>query len=335
MLKNHLPPYLLSILDSLAFFVIFQNKHHIPFIGTSLPFVLCMDLNDCLDNQVNISKIPNKARICFNDGVKGGLRLSRALLTGTAGGVIGAVTAAVGVLWSFITYAYLTEINSYLTQLSYYLSDLSWSIYFHRDPFWPLPLPYFPSASLFGVSSFILSIFLIAAGILIGAGFYGAYKIGGGDRGLAGLIFGFIGNAVSALLIIMGNLTTGYNLTASFLAAPTMGQYYLPVPTPNFPVIWIGFVTLGLTFLVLGSASKSVCEVTEKPSASSAAGSLSVTGAVVFIIGVLMGLVGPTLTPTADMPPPPLWPPLLVIGFGLIFVAFILWAVVFYSSRNL
>ncbi len=261
--------------------------------------------------------------------------MSKALLTGAAGGMVGAVTAVVGVLWGFITYAFLNEINTYLVQLSIYITTLSRVIYFHGGYLWPLPLPYFPSASLFSASSFILSIFLIAAGILVGIGFYGAYKIGGGARSLVGLVFGVIGTAVSALLIITGNLTTGYSMITPFSVAPTMGNYYLSVPTLNFPVIWIGFLVLSVTFLVLGLAGRSVSEVTEKPSASSAAGSLSVTGAVVFIIGVLMGFVAPTFVSTVGTSPPPIWPPLLIIGFGLIFLAFVLWAMVFYSSRNL
>lgn len=243
----------------------------------------------------------------------------RALLVGTAGGVVGVLTATMGITWSFILDTFLTEINNYLSRLSLYLASQFGPLFAPWPQLYGLPIPYpipfFPSASLFGLSSFVLSIFLIATGILIGVGFYGTYKIGGGAMGLVGLVFGIIGVPSGALFIIMGNLTTGY--TAPYI---TIGEYSypnLPVYEPNFPVIWIGFVILGISVLLLSSASISVREMTEKPSAFYIAGILSIMGAIVFITGWLI------------------WPVIMIIGFGLIFIAFILWACVFYSSRNL
>ncbi|MEM2144138.1 MAG: hypothetical protein QW279_02165, partial [Candidatus Jordarchaeaceae archaeon] len=76
--------------------------------------------------------------------------------------------------------------------------------------------------------------------------------------------------------------------------------------------------------------SRSVREMTEKPSFSNA-GVLSIIGALFFIIG---SLIWP-ITLVIGLGPTLIWPITLAIGFALIFVAFILWTVVFYSSRNL
>jgi hypothetical protein len=255
--------------------------------------------------------------------------LSRvALLTGTAGGIIGTITAAIGIIWILILNTFLTEIHDYLVQLGVYLTSLIPTGFSYS---YPLMLPFYPSASLFGVSSFILVIFLIMTGILIGIGFYGTYKIGGGAMGVVGFIFGIIGITAGALLIIMGNLTTGYMKAPLFMGE--IINYFFPISTPNFLVIFTGFIIMGVAFILLGSASMSVREVTQKYSTSYAAGVLSIVGAVVFIIGGLMQpiilIIGGGEGGLID------WPIILTIGFGLILVAFILWAVVFYSSRNM
>lgn len=239
-----------------------------------------------------------------------------AFLVGTVGGIMGFITSVIGIIWSIVVNALLTEINSYLGQLSYYtsfLNPITKVVPYHGEPF-PLLLAFYPSASSFYVLSFILSTFLILTSVVIGIGFYGTYKAGGGAMGVVGLTFSIIGITSGALLIIMGNLATGYmyvQMLVEMSSAP-----FLPVPTPNFPLIWIGFLILCVTFILLGSASIRVREMTDRPGASYAAGVLSIIGAVFFLIGSL-------------------WYILLIIGFGLILVAFILWAVIFYSSRNL
>ena len=241
-----------------------------------------------------------------------------AFLAGTIGGVVGAITAAVGIIWVILVDAFLTEIHTYLGQLTHFfmiLIPLSW---YYSYPYhgYPYPIvPPLPHAFLFGVSSVILSILLVATGILIGFGFYGTYKTGGGAVGLRGLTLVTIGITLGALLIIMGTLTKGYMYAD--VAVGTTSNPFLPVPTPNFPVIWMGFIVLGFTFIQLGSASISVREMTQKPSASNAAGILSILGAITFLIG---GFI---------------WHVILVVGFILILVASILWTAVFYLSKEL
>lgn len=234
-----------------------------------------------------------------------------ALLTGVTGGIVGSITSGIGIIWIFILNTFLAQINDYLVQWTYYLTPIlvPWMYGFAGSP----PPLYSPSWFLFSASSAVLAIFLIVTAILIGIGFYGIYKIGGGSMSLVGFFFSIVGITLGALLIIMGNLIPGYmyaNVLMELAAVPV-----LPVTTPNFPLIYIGFAVLGLTFILLGSASIAVREMTGNPSASSAAGILNIVGAVFFIIGFI-------------------WYIILIVGFGLILVAFILWTVVFYSSRE-
>nr|MDO8079256.1 hypothetical protein [Candidatus Freyarchaeota archaeon] len=243
-----------------------------------------------------------------------------ALLTGTIGGIVGTITTALAVIWGFITNTFLGELSSYMSKLNWYLTSV-----FRPDLFYgfilPYPIPYFPSASTFAVTSFILVLLLIVTGLLTGIGFYGTYKIGGGAMGIVALIFSIIGITLGALLILMGNLTIAY-MSAYVWGGETGYIPALPVPIPNLYLIWISFLVIGITFIILGSASIKVGEMTAMPSASKAAGILSIIGSIAFILDGLIGIWAHNII-------------LAIIGFGLIFAAFILWAVVFYSSRNM
>ncbi len=71
-----------------------------------------------------------------------------ALLTGTVGGIMGAVTAVFGIVWVFIHVIFSNEIVSYCSMLSDYFIGI---IYPSFPRFYTLsqyPIPYFPSASL-------------------------------------------------------------------------------------------------------------------------------------------------------------------------------------------
>nr|MDO8079262.1 hypothetical protein [Candidatus Freyarchaeota archaeon] len=240
--------------------------------------------------------------------------MSKALLIGTVGGIIGTITAAVGIMWVISVNTLLNEIYNYLVELAPFVNTvISWI----PTPLYtgPWPQPIFSSWPLFGLLSSILAMLLIVTGILIGIGFYGTYKIGGGAPGVVGLIFGIIGGIAGALLITIGNTTPGY-----MSAVAPFDEVYVPVisvTTPNFNFIWASFGVLALAFIIIGAASISVRETTNIPSASMAAGILSIIGAVAFLVGSIIHLIPP------------------IVGFGLTLVSFILWAVVFYSSREM
>jgi parallel beta-helix repeat protein len=251
---------------------------------------------------------------------EGGWRLSRdAFLIGAGGGIIGAVTAVIGIAWVIKAYNFLSEISIYLMQLSSYMFILApWmahlSYMYHGEPIMALPL-FYSSAPIFLELSFIMCIFLIATSVLIGIGFCGTYEIGVGKANIIGSSLGIMGIISGALLIIMGNLTVDYKYASAPLEMSSVP--FLPVCTPNFQLMWIGFTVLGFAFIVLGFASHSMRDMTNSPNASSFAGVLCIIGALFFIVG---GFV---------------WPLILIMGFALILLTFLLWSIVFYSSREI
>jgi len=238
--------------------------------------------------------------------------LSRgALLTGTAGGIIGTITAGIGVIWCIIDIllyaALMTYINFAIQFYEFGFIFLLMHNYLGYYLLMILMVAATPTSSLalFFVFSLLLGVLLIVSCILTGVGFYGVYKAGGGAMGVVGLIFGIIGGVLGGLLILLGNM---------LMTPVTIGA-----SEPNYLFIWIGFIILALAFILMGTASIVVRDATANSSASVAAGILSIIGACLFFPYIL-GILGDIMA---------------LIGFGLIFVAFILWAVVFYSSRNI
>jgi hypothetical protein len=264
-----------------------------------------------------------------------------ALLSGTIGGIIGVITASLGVSWLFVFDSISSDIGIYVSLLGIYFTGLFGTYTIggvKQFQSFPYPIPYFPSWSLFGVSSLILAAFLIMTGILIGAGFYGMYKIGGGAASVIGMVSSVIGITAGALSIVMVNLTAGYEQTWLMVGqgeASGMVPFF-PVLTPNFPFIVIGFIILGFTFIMLGSASISIREMTEKPRASQAAGILSIGVAVFIVLCSLLGSI-PVRGILGGLSNNITFGIFFggIIGFLPILIAFILWAWVFYSSRNL
>ncbi|MGQ9722912.1 MAG: hypothetical protein ACUVXA_16510 [Candidatus Jordarchaeum sp.] len=185
-----------------------------------------------------------------------------AILTGFAGGIIGAITSVLGIIWFA---AALTIVMSF------------WSSIFS---------PFFFGASPATLALVIIVAVLFAVTcILVGIGFYGIGQIGGGAMGTASLIVGIVLGSAFGVLSIVGVLV--------------------------FPLLsTISYVVLGVTFIIFGAASITMHEVTMHPSASMAAGIIAIIG------GVFIILLG-------------------VIGGALMFVSFIIWAIVFYSSREM
>ena len=177
-----------------------------------------------------------------------------ALLTGTAGGIIGTIASAMGIIWWFVCFS---------TTRGYFLF-------------------YMGSSTLQIVVSILFMSLLLVALVLTGIGFYGLHAIGGSSMGVVALIFGIIGGAAFLVLGLV-DLFTG-----------------------TYIFIVIGFLILLVSFIIIGAASIAVREVTTNPGAALAAGILSIIG------GIFAGGI---------------------IGFGLLFVAFLLWAIVFYQTE--
>ncbi len=241
-----------------------------------------------------------------------------AFYTGTVGGIIGFITAGIGLIWCIYNMTYISDIYRYVADYYYYLITFGGYAYFF--------LPIHSSDALFSMYSMILAILLIVSGVLTGIGFFGVYRVGGGSMGIVGLATAIAGSSLGALLIYLGIIT-------KVLKVPTFVFWFIipfvmwtpAILTANFFYIWVGLLILAITFIMLGASSIAVREMTGNSTASMAAGVLSIIGGCFFFPYVLVlfeaiGVFGCIFA---------------LVGFGLILVAFILWAVVFFSSRNL
>ncbi|MFB0563441.1 MAG: hypothetical protein ACETWM_19760 [Candidatus Lokiarchaeia archaeon] len=244
------------------------------------------------------------------------------MLTGMAGGIIGSITGIIGLIWCLISITSAIDIYNYIQML-----------FVNSQMVGILALVFFPYPSsiyLFTTFSFILATLLLVSLILVGLGFYGTYRAGAGAMGVVGLIFGIIGGVAGPLFIFLGNIMTGIELVPLFVAPildPWAGLLLFPLSVPNYGFIWLGMMVLTITFILLGSSSIAVREMTNSPSATLAAGILSIIGSCFLILYLLVQNSVPILVIIGGI--------LTLVGFILIFVAFILWSVVFFTSRDI
>ncbi len=245
-----------------------------------------------------------------------------ALLTGIAGGIVGSITGIIGIIWIMVSTKLAIDIYNYI-QL---VMGLSAFYGIHIFALTPLPNSIFQFITL----SIVFAGFLIMSGILIGVGFHGLYKAGGGTMGRVGFVSGIMGTATGSLFILLGNVITSTKVMYLFLVSIFIGfTGILPVPlsTPNLFVVGIGMIALAVTFFTLGVSSIVVRETTINSAASAAAGVLSIVGACLLILYTLVQYEASSLALLGGI--------MSFIGFALIFVAFILWTVVFTSSRDI
>lgn len=245
-----------------------------------------------------------------------------AFYAGTLGGFFGSITGVIGIIWCVYNIIYIMDMYRYLTDYLNYGFFINGLAYFF--------LPIHTSDSLFSLYSMILVVLLIVSGILTGAGFYGTYRAGGGAMGIVGLIFGIAGGSIGALLILLGvtirELKTPFELYLFYPYYYYPFIYWLfPLFGPSFLYIWLGLLVLSVTFILLGVSSIVVREMTGNATASIAAGILSIIGACFFVPYVLVWIEIIEILGCI----------FALIGFVLILVAFVIWAAVFFSSRNL
>ncbi|WXG42278.1 MAG: hypothetical protein WED07_16185 [Candidatus Freyarchaeum deiterrae] len=233
-----------------------------------------------------------------------------ALLTGSVGGVFGAIAGSIGVIWSIVDLVYVMELaramkDSLLTIVDIFRYSPT-LMFFYGSSFAPIN-------GLFFEFSLILAILLIAGGIFTGVGFYGVRKAGAGTMGSVGLVSGIIGGTAGGLFLILGNL-----IPASLNLA-----YFVTISVPNYLLIFIGFAILGVSLILMGVSSIVVRYVTEHSSAAVVAGVLSIVGGCLlpFYIATSLISIGGDL--------------MVLTGFAFIISAFTIWAIVFYRSRNI
>lgn len=148
--------------------------------------------------------------------------------------------------------------------------------------------------------------------------------------GIVGLIFGMIGGVIGPLFILLGNIFTSTMVVPVFIAPlfdPFAGVLLVTLSVPSYIVIWLGMMVLTVTFILLGSSSIAVRETTNSSSAALAAGILSIIGACFLAFYIFVQGYVPILAIIGGI--------FALTGFTLIFVAFILWTVVFFSSRDI
>jgi len=253
--------------------------------------------------------------------------LSRAhLISGAVGGIIGAVTAGVGMVWSVANTLFLIDFLHYVTYLKFN------SVFFGFLSTFIVQYP--PSGFSFNVLSYVLAILLVVSFILSGVGFYGVYRGGEGSAGLLSLTIGIPGGTLGAILLILGNtlqqmeyVIINYCPSLYYIC---VGPFF--VYEPNYLLIWIGMVVLAITFILFGSVSVAVSGSTASPQVALAAGILSIIGAcLLFPYG--LSAVGHGVFPAYN-PVSVVGSIFAFLGFAVILVAFVLWAVVFYSSKE-
>jgi hypothetical protein len=233
------------------------------------------------------------------------------LLTGTAGGMMGAAAGGIGVIWSMLDMLYVMEIvramNDPLLLILTFFRYSPYLSFIYGSTLMPINGLYF-------TFSMMLAVLLFVGGVLTGIGFYGVHKAGGGAMGLAGLAFGTIGGLAGSTFLILGNMMpVSFTLTI-----------FVTISVPSYLFIFIGFVILGGSLIVMGVSSIAVREVTVHSSAAAAAGVLSIIGGCFLSLYILDWLV---LSIIGGI--------MALIGFILILSAFIIWSAVFYGSRNI
>ncbi|MEM2144858.1 MAG: hypothetical protein QW279_05825 [Candidatus Jordarchaeaceae archaeon] len=242
-----------------------------------------------------------------------------AMLAGTTGGIIGTIMGVIGVVWSLVSIAFAVDYSNY-SLISLFSQWLGVGV---------LGLPYPSSSFLVLVCSIVLGSFLIVSCTLLGVGFWGVYKAGGGAMGMVGLVFGVVGGTVGGLLIILGPLMVGIQVIVIFLTPLSTGfEGVFPVflSSPNYVFLGIGVVILVVTFILLGLSSIVVRNMTENSAASTAAGILSIIGGCLLIFYTLVQGYAPSLAVLGGF--------LTLVGFILIFTAFILWTIVFFNLHK-
>ncbi|MFB0562699.1 MAG: hypothetical protein ACETWM_15970 [Candidatus Lokiarchaeia archaeon] len=240
-----------------------------------------------------------------------------ALLTGTAGGIIGTITMFIGIIWAIVYPLYYMDLFNYGYGMESMSSYTGWLAIFVT------PYPSYIE-TLFTILTIMLVMLLIVTAILVGIGFYGTYTIGGGAMGAAALIMSIIGTTIAGIIVFLGstifketNIAYGHAFPYPWSTVEEfLATFYVPISVPGSLMIWLGCIFLGVTFIVLGAGSIVVRHATSSTSAGMAGGILSIIAGSLLILSYdgIMLFLG-------------------VLGFVLLFVAMILWSVFFFSSR--
>ncbi|WXG41713.1 MAG: hypothetical protein WED07_13280 [Candidatus Freyarchaeum deiterrae] len=249
--------------------------------------------------------------------------MSKSIVTGIFGAVSGIVAAIVGILWGIRYVDFVANHDAAVgiqnlpiiqPSLLDRVVQISFFMNIHVSDL---------QSNLAGLT-FILGVLLVLTLILTGVGLYGLGKVEGKSMGTVSLVFGVIGAILAILLLLMG--ATGPN-TPTLISLLTF-IYDLPLIT-TYPIyilvllggvanvssiwLWLGFIVVGVTIIIFGATFISVREGLESPGLSTATGVLFIISGI-FLFGIIL------------LP----W-----LAAFILFVAFIMAALVFYGSREM
>jgi hypothetical protein len=250
------------------------------------------------------------------------------LLIGGIGGIIVALAGFTGIIWSITDMSYVSEISSAISLFTTGILPIGLILLYGSLPLFFNPSAIIlgvifsqaltPSAGLWNSLSLILALLLLVGAILIGVGFLGMYRAGGGAMGVVGLAFGIIGGVAGSLFLFLGSTAT---ITTPLVV---IGYFTVSITTPLYLLIFIGFAILGVSLILIGVTSIVVREITEYSAAAVAAGILSIVGGCFLFPYILdyalLSVFGGIFA---------------LIGFVLILAASVILSVVFFASRNI
>lgn len=250
--------------------------------------------------------------------------MSKAIITGTFGSVSGIVATIVGILWNIRYFEFIGAHDSAVIVQN--LPGL-YSSFLERA----IHLAFFQNIHvgnlLSGLQSLtvILALLLFLTLILTSIGLYGLSKIEGKVMGIVSLVIGIIA-AVLVLLLLISGAVTGYNtptvvsIFISIYAPELITQFPISVivlaggvPHVNIALLSSGLLVVGVTLIIFGVSFINVREGLDSPNLSLVTGILSIIVRVLLFFMVLLAS----------------------LAFIVLFVVFIMAALVFFQSREL
>jgi len=250
--------------------------------------------------------------------------MSKAITTGVVGSVSGIVTTVMGILWHL---RYLEFVGAHDTATNIQNLPIIYPDFLDKSIF----LGFFQDLYVRSLLSdlqgltLILALLLVLTLILIGIGLYGLGKIEGKSMGVVSLVVGIIGAILVFLMLLLGAVAgpstpTIVSLIVALYAPGLITQYpfhvlVLASGVPHVHTLFmsIGLFVVGVTFIIFGATFINVREDLDSSSLSLATGILSIIGGISLLFVVLFA-----------------W-----LAFIILFVTFIMAALLFFNSREL
>ncbi|MFB0562840.1 MAG: hypothetical protein ACETWM_16705 [Candidatus Lokiarchaeia archaeon] len=270
--------------------------------------------------------------------------------SGVTGGVLGIITAIVGLLWIVVLLSFIPDLMNYANIVNFMAGPPIFGLSVYNGIIASLIVPYPTSYNLLVMMSIIVVVPLMVFGASIGLGFRRLLK--GGAVGSLYFACGLVGLLIAVVLILMGVMfqTT---IIHQFLILHGLTAIFTPIRIPEFLYTWMGLIVLGIVLIILGVASVRVRHSVERRDSALAAGALSIVSGAVFTLHVfaliiysiqlaffsemlLMALILPigiSMTGVV-LSGVGLSIILSLIGFGILLVVSVLWTRIFLATNS-